>query len=155
VVINIKCLQQSQMFSTASSVLFFILGQVLVVFYKHTAIKSDLRVNELLSIHHQLSVATKHLTNCFTPILLTSCVHIFLSLIFYSQSFLNLVCVYNQLSQTIWDGLWILDCFIRLWLICSTADSIRRSVSFHLQSYIIESCFFPIFKNVFQFFKSP
>lgn len=115
------------MFCTASVVVFVITGQVLIIFYK-TAASSRLDIAGLLCVHQQLSAATNHLTICFTPILLTNCAHIFFCLIFYSHSFLSFVSDLTQLSQTIWDGLWIFEAFARLWLICSTADAVRKAV---------------------------
>jgi hypothetical protein len=115
------------MFCTASAYAFAILGQVLIVFYKAAA-SSRLNVVDLLSIHHELSIATNHLKNSFLPILLINCVHIFLFLI--SNSFFNtLFQSSTTLALTICDGLWTMECLSRLWLICSTADAIRQSAS--------------------------
>ena len=116
------------MLCTASAVAFVIFNQVLIRFYKAIA-SSGFNVVELLPIHHELSRATNHLKTSFYPILLTNCAHIFFSLIFSFNSFLNdLFHGSKTLALTIWDGVWIMECLTRLWLICSTVDTIRQSV---------------------------
>jgi len=115
------------MFCTTSAVVFVILGQVLVIFYK-TAASSTLELSRLLCVQNDLSAIAVYLNSRFTPILLTNCAHIFFCLIFFVHSFLSFASDMDQLSQTIWDGLWIVEGLVRLWLICSTADAIRDSV---------------------------
>ena len=116
------------MFCTASAVAFVIFGQVLIIFYKAAA-SSRLNVVELLSIHHELSIAANHLKTSFYPILLTNCAHIFFSLIFSFNSFFNDIFYSSRtLVVTIWDGAWIMECLFRLWLICNTVDDICQSV---------------------------
>ena len=116
------------MYCTASAVIFVVLGQVLIVFYKATA-SSRLDLTSVLTLHRQIFKAADYLMNCFYPVLLINCAHIFFSLIFASQSFFS--DIFNDFKMTgltVWDGLWIAECLGRLWLICSTADSIRQSV---------------------------
>ena len=117
------------MFCSAGVIAFAIFGQLLVIFYKAASAVSPTRtISELLRIHYQLSIAANHLKNCFTPILLVNCVHIFIGFIFNAYAFLNEIGDPKLLSLTIWDGLLCVGCFVRLWLICSTTDSVRQSV---------------------------
>ena len=121
------------MFCSAGAIAFAIFGQLLVIFYKAaSAVSPTCTASRLLRIHYQLSTAANHLTNCFTPILLINCVHIFIGFIFNSYSFMNQVSNAKWLSLTIWDGFLGLECFVRLCLICNTADSIRQSVKTNL-----------------------
>ena len=123
------------MFCSASAIAFAIFGQRLVIFYKTaSAVPSTCNSARLLHNYYQLSTAANHLKNCFTPILLVNCVHILISFIFNSYSFLNQVCNPKLLSLTIWDGILCVECIVRLWLICNTADSIRQSVSKNLDN---------------------
>lgn len=116
------------MFCTASVVAFVIFSQVIILLYKAVA-SAESTVTGLLTLHHELSKATDHLKTCFYPILLTNCAHIFFSLIFSFNSFFNDLFNSSQtLVVTIWDGVWIIECLTRLWLICSTVDAIRQSV---------------------------
>ena len=117
------------MFCSAGAIAFAIFGQLLVIFYKAASAVSPSRtISELLRIHYQLAIVANHLKNCFTPILLVNCVHIFIGFIFNAYAFVNEIRDPEWLSLTIWDGLLCVGCFVRLWLICSTADSIRQSV---------------------------
>ena len=47
----------------------------------------------------------------------------------------------DQLSQTIWDGLWIIEGLVRLWLICGTADAIQDSVGVIMRDYVTSKLF--------------
>ena len=117
------------MLCTASAIAFAILSQVLTIFYEALA-SSRLNIDDLLPIHHELFKATNHLKTCFSPILLTNCAHIFISLIFSFNSFINeLFHGSKTLAATIYDGVWIIECLTRLWLICSSVDAIRQSVN--------------------------
>ena len=111
----------------AGTVIFAVFGQLLVIFY-NTAATARLSASQLLSIHHQLSITSNHLSNCFAPILLISCVHIFVGFIFNSYAFLTEIVKPKLLTVAIWDGILATECCFRLWLICYTADSIRLSV---------------------------
>jgi len=117
------------MFCSASAITFAIFGQLLVIFYKTTSTTSPTRTtSELLRIHYQLRTAGIYLMNCFTPILLVNCVHIFIGCIFNTYAFLIEIGNPKLLTLAIWDGILTSECFFRLWLICNTADSIRQSV---------------------------
>jgi hypothetical protein len=115
------------MICISGTVVYAIFGQLLVIFYK-TAVSTQLVASELLHVHHQLSIASNHLNNYFAPILFINCIHIFIGIIFNSYAFLNEIANPRLLTVAIWDGILSTEAFIRLWLICNTADAIRQSV---------------------------
>ena len=118
------------MFCTISAVVFAIHGRMLVVFYKAAiATKSEHKLNDLLSIHHQINAAKLHLKNSFTSILLVNCAHIFFSLIFILQNTLHSTFHYEQVALTVWTTIWITEAVVRLYIICQTADAICQSVN--------------------------
>ena len=124
------------MFCSVAAIVFFLLGQVVVVYYRQLA-HLELNSAKILQVHHKLLMATCHLKDHFTAILLTSLTHIFFTMTLHFYNFLIEVRDVKVLVTAIWDGLLVVDCFIRLWIICKTTEMISHSVKIRLFSIFL------------------
>lgn len=127
---------ESVLFLDVSVVVFWVCGQIIVTYYE--ILDDDLTScasakNEFVrfaSISPQLSAAASLLCSQFAFVLLINCFHSFCCLLFFSDGIVGQVRDRDLKVLIIWDVIVIVDCLVRLWLLCQTADQIRYAVWF-------------------------
>ena len=82
---------------------------------------------ELLRYLKQLYYASDLLHHRFGTMLMANCILSFIVILTSSYYVIEYIDKYPVLSC--WNGTDVLDSFIRLWLVCHTADRMRRAVN--------------------------
>jgi hypothetical protein len=111
----------------AGTVVYAIFGQLLVIFLQDCSNNTTGGIRNIARSPSSLH-SFKSFKEIFSPILFINCVNIFIEFIFNSYAFLNEMGNPQLLAVAVWDGILSTEAFIRLWLICNTADTIQQSV---------------------------
>ncbi|XP_059352516.1 uncharacterized protein LOC132088211 [Daphnia carinata] len=120
---------ESYMILDVSVVIFCTCGELLVIFYRQLAEEVIVRPSSkeffrFSSISTQLSGATAFLRTQFSTVLLINCIHSSVCLLLFSDAFISELRNPNLKITALWTSITLVDCLVRLWLICHTADKI-------------------------------
>ena len=124
---------ESYLILDVSVLTFSACGHLLVIFYEQLA--EQIIVNASLTklfffstMSTQLSAAVTFLCIQFAFTLLINCIHSFFSLLFFTDSLITEIVNPELRISAVWDSIVLIDCLVRLWLICHTVDKIRNAV---------------------------
>ncbi|KAI9553016.1 hypothetical protein GHT06_020903 [Daphnia sinensis] len=120
---------ESYMILDVSVLIFCTSGELLVIFYRQLAKDVILRPSSkeffrFSSISTQLSVTTAFLRTQFSTVLLINCIHSSVCLLLFSDALISELRNPNLKITAVWTSITLVDCLVRLWLICHTADRI-------------------------------
>lgn len=124
---------ESYMILDVSVVIFSACGQLLVTFYQQLVHQTviDASLSKLFfysSIATRLSSAVTFLCSQFALTLLINCIHSFSCLLFFTVTLMCEIADPDLRISAIWTFVVLIDCLVRLWLICHTVDSISNAV---------------------------
>ena len=124
---------ESYLILDVSVVIFSASGQLLVTFYQQLVQQTivDASLTKLFffsSVATQLSSAVTFLSIQFALILLINCIHSFSCLLFFTDSLMSEMADPDLSISAIWTSIVLIDCLVRLWLICHTVDRISNAV---------------------------
>lgn len=124
---------ESYLILDVSVVIFSASGQLLAILYHRLAehIIIDASVAKLFffsAIATRLSAAATFLCLQFTLTLLINCIHSFSCLLFFTDALMTEIVDPNLRISATWTSIVLIDCLVRLWLICHTVDKIRNAV---------------------------
>ena len=124
---------ESYLILDVSVVIFSASSQLLIIFYRQlverTIVNPSLaKLFFFSSISTRLSAAVTFLCVQFALILLINCIHSFSCLLFFTEALMGEIVDPNRKVSAVWSSIVLIDCLVRLWLICHTVDKIRNAV---------------------------
>jgi hypothetical protein len=124
---------ESYLILDVSVVIFSASSQLLIILYRQlverTIVNPSLaKLFFFSSISTRLSAAVTFLCVQFALILLINCIHSFSCLLFFTEALMGEIVDPNRKVSAVWTSIVLIDCLVRLWLICHTVDKIRNAV---------------------------